>query len=555
MTDALGAFGSTAEAAIPLLIKHLEFTEKTERKTTWRRHTAAKALFSIGVVNDATVEAMVESLDNDPHPIVQTFAAELLGKATGYESKAIPSLRRALALEDDIAHRSARKSIAALGRNYPEAVDQLVEAFNNKRPYGSSVEREERARVRVGVVEALGEIGTASEKAIPLIVEAVNDESVAVQRGAAQSLGEIRSAQPDVIQALSDVVTNASSRDATAVTNAIIALGRLGDPASPAVEGIIHVLENPASTISVRTNAASTLGKIGKNDVRVVPALLKSLESSDTYQASVEALAVIGIANTATISNILITLDNASGTETVPMRAGSAEALGKIGPRIEIVHTLIRHLKDPAQEVRAATAQALGDAAGGKGSLDIVVNALIEAIKTEQESAVRLLIVSALHNNLTDKNQNKILAALIDVLGDAKEDETVKKRVIKAFGETKAVGAIDALTDVLGNHPDETFREAASQALRLIGQPALPAVRAMKERLATLESLTKESAVKKRIHRVYNLVDQTEFLVSQGLQTVTETSPLNNFAKVDVARQGVPEELLTANGDLANACC
>jgi HEAT repeat protein len=136
---------------------------------------AAKWLFRRNRQPSVVVPMLREAV-TDRDWFVRLTAVETLGEL-GAEARVVPLLMAALEDRDAGVRLAATE---ALARGGADAVPQLVEALKNK-----------NARVRVGVVRALGMIGPAALKAVPELQGLKKDADAAVRAAVEEALGRI----------------------------------------------------------------------------------------------------------------------------------------------------------------------------------------------------------------------------------------------------------------------------------------------------------------------------------------------------------------------------
>lgn len=250
------------------------------------------------------------------------------------------------------------------------AYDMLAEMKGRAVPILiQALENQDRG-VRWGAAWVLGEIGPEAKEAVPALSKAlVEDEDAMVRQQAAEALRDIgpaaKEAVPALIQALKD--ENEDVR-----MYAAIALGKIGD--ARAVETLFQALKDENK--DVRGAAARALEKLGwkpksdtekawylfaKNDLdelvalgeAAVEPLIQSLKDGDwqVRDAAKEALVKIG---ELAVEPLIQTLKD----ENEWVRYHAAEALGEIGDE-RAIEPLTQALEDENEDVRRAAEEAL----------------------------------------------------------------------------------------------------------------------------------------------------------------------------------------------------
>ncbi len=222
------------------------------------RYRAADTLAKIG---ERAVHPLAEAL-NDEDPIVDSLAAQALGKIGPNAKAAVPALLEGLYDEDKdpIVGSCAAEALGKIG---PHAVPALVEALNN-----------EHEDVRSLAAKALGKIGPDAKATVPALLEALNDEDEDVRSLAAEALGKIG---PDAVPALVEALNN-EHEDVR--RHAARALGEIGPDAKAAVPVLLEVLNDEDEDVC--ECAAEALGKIGPDAKAAVPILTEVLKRSSS---------------------------------------------------------------------------------------------------------------------------------------------------------------------------------------------------------------------------------------------------------------------------------
>jgi HEAT repeat protein len=168
--------GAEAEAAVPALIEALNDEDLYVRKY------AISALQSMGLEAKAAIPAIVEKL-RDPEESVRQSAAHKLGYMKGVDPKvAVPPLTEALKDKDSLVRVNAANSLRRVGGEIKIVIPVLLEVLQNKN-YPSSTRRE--------AAWSLGWIGPPATKAIPSLLQLVNDEDETVRAAVMEALKKI----------------------------------------------------------------------------------------------------------------------------------------------------------------------------------------------------------------------------------------------------------------------------------------------------------------------------------------------------------------------------
>jgi len=176
---------------------------------------------------------------------------------------------------------------------------------------------------------------TKSEKAIPELVNVLNDKDSSIRRRAADALGKIGSdaAIEELVKALNDEDYYVRGRAAGA-------LGEIGSDA--AIEELVKALNN--KYYDVRSSAADALGEIGSD--AAIEELVKALNDEDSSVRGRAADALGKIGSDAAIEELVKALND----EEFDVRGRAADALDKIASP-ELLPDLSLRLKT-AKEIK-----------------------------------------------------------------------------------------------------------------------------------------------------------------------------------------------------------
>jgi HEAT repeat protein len=259
----------------------------------------------------------------------------------------------------------------------------------------------------------------------PYLMKALSDDDLGVRHQAAKALGAggATAAVPQMIEWLSDV-------DAKTRAVAADVLGDIGGPeATAALTRSLGDAED-----AVRQRAVRSLGKIGlRGNANVVIALIPRLEDAkaDVRRETIEQLEQLGD------KRAVIPLVAKFGDTQLDIRKAAVRAVGKLGDK-SAVPALIRLMNDPAEEVRTAAVGSLG------------LLGAVEAIDALTEQL----------GSGTDLFRAKVAYAL--------------GQIAASPGAGKA--GEDAMRTLVENLATPATRKAATDALRVAGKAAVPAL-------------------------------------------------------------------------------
>lgn len=202
------------------------------------------------------------------------------------------------------------------------------------------------AEPRWRAADALGQIGVAARPAGPDLIAALKDTDSHVRSVAAKSLGELAPDVPGAVEALVELFPD---------PQVIRVVSRFRQNGAPAVPRLIELLTHP--DVTVRWNAARTLGKIGEPSMPAVPAILKHMTDPDPIirEHAAEALGDIGPAAAATIPDLVKLLADPEWK----VRRDAVRSLGQMGAAAKPVLAQVQAMKsDPNDEVKAYATRA-----------------------------------------------------------------------------------------------------------------------------------------------------------------------------------------------------
>jgi HEAT repeat protein len=231
------------------------------------------------------------------------------------------------------ARAQAALALGKLGKDAEIAVPAMVRAL-----------KDDDAEVRSSVLYALGQLGPIAKSAAADVALRLKDKSGAVRKFAAQALGELKVTDDGTVNALMDATT-----DDEVAPYAINTLGKMGPDAKRAVPALAKCFEKA----KLREHAAWALGKIGKESLAV---LTKALEHKDA-NARIDAILGLTLIGPEVVPHLARVL----GDTHADVRLNAASALGKMGAGAkEAVPELTKALMDKDVDVRQRAAQALG---------------------------------------------------------------------------------------------------------------------------------------------------------------------------------------------------
>jgi HEAT repeat protein len=318
------------------------------------------------------------------------------------------------------------------------------------------------------VMTILGNIGPRAERAIPQLIELLQEGTPAVmQEAAAKALGKCGrngSADPRVRSALI-ALWMAPNQSQTTQVSVAIALCKLRLEA----KGVLRFLTSnlmASQDVALRKAAAEALAWCSKNDVDVVPALLAAVlhdKDEEVRQVAEASLAQLRLTREKAMHLCSKQLKDSCYAETA-LRNGGQLA----------VPALIEALGDEEPITRERAARTLGClrevAVGATAALTITLR--------DKDLNVRLAAAKGLWN--IAMNVEVIAPVLVDLLEEyeaAPSDSESRRRNLQTVMEalqrigSPAKVAIPALTK-RAKHPNRLIRESALRALKGIAPTA-----------------------------------------------------------------------------------
>ncbi|HTN52899.1 MAG TPA: HEAT repeat domain-containing protein, partial [Anaeromyxobacter sp.] len=422
-------------------------------------------------------------LGSSDDPQAFAFLAAGLGEtARGAREAALSGvgMQRARRTEGELA-LLAEATRAAAGRD-PGIADAAAEALLSEEPF-----------VAMGALAVLGWIGGArhvramlraaeDDRLRPLVEEAlVGMPPDRELRGAlAEALGEQGPlgrltalsvlAQLGSPAALESVVREASDPDAYLQTEAIAALGRLGD--ARAVPPLAGLLGDDAPAVSgIAANALIRIGQLSAQGSALVLAAVRDRAGASPSAALYRVLGALGGGGD------LALLEAGLRADPVAQRMAAAGAVAALAHRGVAVARdlpeLVAALSDPAWSVRAAAARSYVEVAraarggpgkaGGRGLGERVLAALKERL-ADPEPAVRAAAVEAL-GAIGDP---ELAAVVADLARGPDAQPLVVVAALRALVELGPPPA-DVVSRAAGHADPEVVKEAVAAAGRLTG--------------------------------------------------------------------------------------
>ena len=303
-----------------------------------------------------------------------------------------------------VARYEAVEGLRSLGRASSEAVQEMLVALGDtacwQQQIGPAVYRD----VGTAVARALRELGQADERAIDVVLPALDTDSGDVRSQALQILGELgdvgNRAIPAVLTALSDPHPKVRSSAANA-------LGKMGCSDKRVAVALLAAMRD--ENARVRGAAATTLGMLRFGDKKVIGALSVALSDADVgvRHSSAEALGVLVRCSQEAVSAIL------EASRHQPANVNTEAALRRID-KIRRAHIapLLRGIEDTDASVRERAARLLGKADRADNQ---ACRALLQALR-DRSASVRRAAAESLEG--LSCTSDEMVGALAEALGD-----------------------------------------------------------------------------------------------------------------------------------------
>jgi len=202
--------------------------------------------------------------------------------------------------------------LIAVGPEAKPAVPVLLDALDSK-----------NFHVRYLSCRALGHTGTAAKPAVAKLIKLVDDPITSVRRNAAKALGNLGpKVASDAVPAL---LRAAQEHRYVVKIEAILALGKLGDAAKPALPVLKQTAKNPKS--AERAQAAWALFELTGDTELTLQVLAEELNRIDRPWEAAEFLVQMAPKVPMAVEVLSTGLQNPDAT----IRTVAAEAIGKTG--------------------------------------------------------------------------------------------------------------------------------------------------------------------------------------------------------------------------------
>jgi HEAT repeat protein len=406
------------------------------------RLQAVQALGLIGSPARSAVSSLVR-LVRDPDVEVSAAACNALGQIGG--PAAVEPLVTRL-LKGDAASKPAALALARLGPTARLGVAPLIGVLKSEKEDGQFAR---------AVLERLG------ATAVPDLEEALKQRDVATRRAAAEVLGLMGPRAAAVGPALVQVLRDA---DASVAVSAARALVRIEpDKAAVAVPVLVKLFADKNEKVA--TAAALVLADSGPDVRAALPTLLAALQSKDE-KAIRRAAYVLGRMRRVPAEGVARLRSALAGPAAA--RPAVVQALGMLGGAAkDSLPDLPRALKDPPLRPKAALAMVLIDPLRASEAGRALVDDL------SREGSAQLAALAAL------AAMPRVPAEVVPALRPLLADRSLVRSALEVVRQLEPKALPQVIPDLvmLLSDSDGQLRKEAGLTLRLIGRPALPALK------------------------------------------------------------------------------
>jgi HEAT repeat protein len=261
-------------AAIPPLIQLVEDQKQPAQARAW-------AVFALaGWLEDSRAAAVLRKSFHHTDPTIRKFALDGVCRRQEAARQWLPELVAMLESDDLESARTVASSFANLGPGVEEALPGILKALNKKELQGNLLDS----------LRFIGRTGPETLRknvAVPGVLIRLLDkkEEVTTRSGAAALLGCLGSAAKKAVPALIEILQEKPTRTPGCTLQDMVAtsLGAIGPPAKAAVPALLTIVKQQALDAETRQAAIVALGQIGSEAKEAIPALLAIVQEGALY--------------------------------------------------------------------------------------------------------------------------------------------------------------------------------------------------------------------------------------------------------------------------------
>lgn len=436
--------------------------------------------------HSAIVVALLDSLVIERSADIREFVADALGQSRGTE--AIPSLLNLLSVGTDSQRCTAARAFTAMGEAAIHHREVLPALFRSFREDECWYVRHQAG----GALRVIGALRQCSQHVIPVLLQSLRHDD----------FGEVRLRAVQALAAMGEILWSSADEAIPSLVRALLedgywnvrchaaaALGAMGEVAARdtrIIPALMHSLFEDSES-SVRNSVASALGKLGPtaaNHPGVIPVLLMSMSDrtgEDTRLSAICVLQEMGEAATVHPDVMPALIQSARSGIDMGETAFAVGALGAMGRRSlldsEVMRVLLAALRCQRPWVQWSAADAMTEIAemtvGTPERDGILLPALLCAFREDPSDIVRehaAFGLGVIGKTASYSNRVEIVSALLSSL-EREEDENLLCAEIEALGEMGEAGAnqvrvVEALLQAARKSKSEYVRNASARALR-----------------------------------------------------------------------------------------
>jgi HEAT repeat protein len=370
----------------------------------YEMHEKVEALVTLALLSKRHLGYVIKDIENSGVKNSHAIKAALFASKKSPES--FNSLASMRGNPDDEVKITVARALAQYGN---ASLDLLIEMYkaNHENNY-----------VLEAIIEALGEIKT-EENFIFLLEQLNYEEEEYIRKALIIAIGSIGIDEKHAERAYFEIMPHSLSKSSIIREGAAIALGRVGT--EEALNSLQNMLEDQND--NVQASAIKSLGKLGGNQTFSTLFYKRGIKPENHVR------------------------------ETVQIR----DALEK---RTEsIYNSIFNFINDPKANIRAATAEALGN------FKDIEALDILAEQAEDIDDSVRLATIKACTINF-GRFYYMMLEARV-----ARDNIRIKIEAIKGLGEIGTEGALDTLKTMLTTNliqRDTILKETVNKAIKVI---------------------------------------------------------------------------------------
>jgi HEAT repeat protein len=305
-----------------------------------------------------------------------------------------------------------------------------------------------------------------------------------------------------MISALVELIGTSQNEDTR--SNAAESLGVIGKDNPVAIVALVELIANSGNE-STQIKAANSLGKIDKDNPVAISTLVDLICNSDnerTLSYAATSLGTIGKTNSEAISALVELIRNSGNVST---QSNAAETLGKIGKyNSEAIFALVELIRNSGDEItRWKAAESLVKI--GKNNSE-AISILVELICNSSDKITRWRAADSLVK--IDKNNSEAISTLIELIRNSR-DVSARRLAAYSLGgiDKNNPEAITTLIELIHNSNGKITRRIAAESLGKIGKNNPEAIATLVESIRNSDN------------------ENTGFIVRNNLEEIGKDNP------------------------------